>query len=134
MPASNSSFRDRWVESRKYLRLCHAAFNERRYPEALNWLHEAHNLGRDHVLLHAVSHLSYIRFSWKDSDYKHVLGHLFWAICSPVMVPLERQRRIAVIGEWKPAPDIEPVSTSVVAAPTIATPSISAAPPAADGP
>ena len=128
MTASNSTSAQRWVESRKYLRLCHRAFGERQYPEALNWLHEAHNLGRDHVFLHAVSHLSYIRFSLKDSDYRHAFTHLVWALCSPVMVPLERQKRVEVIGEWKPAPPIDQLTTPIEApAP------ISAAPRAADG-
>jgi hypothetical protein len=130
--ASNTSSTDRWTESREYLRLCHASFRARRYPEALNWLHEAHNLGRDNVFLHAVSHLSYIRFSWKDSDYRHALGHLVWAICSPVMVPLERKKRVEVIGEWTPAPrNVAPVIAEPLKAP-IAAPSINASAPAAD--
>lgn len=128
-PDSSSSSTVRWIECREYLRLCHAAFRYRQYPEALNWLHEAHNLGRDNVVLHAISHLSYIRFSLKDADYRHALTHLFWAICSPVMVPLERQKRVAVIGDWSPAPkiEIEPIETPVAA------PAISASPHAADG-
>jgi hypothetical protein len=132
MPASNSSAAERWVESRKYLKLCHTAFRDRQYPEALNWLHEAHNLGRDHILLHAVSHLSYIRFSLKDSDYHHAFTHLFWAVSSPLMVPIERKKRVEVIGEWKPAPPIEQVKAAIAATP-IAGPPLSAAPRAADG-
>jgi hypothetical protein len=130
MAASNSSSAARWIESRKYLRLCHTAFGERQYPEALNWLHEAHNLSRDHILLHAVSHLSYIRFSLKDSDYRHALSHLFWAVSSPVMVPIERKKRVEVIGEWKPAPTVELEKTL---AEPIATSAINATPRAADG-
>jgi uncharacterized protein DUF3703 len=132
MAASSSSSVERWVESRKYLRLCHTAFRERQYPDALNWLHEAHNLGRDNIFLHAISHLSYIRFSLKDSDYHHALTHLVWAVSSPVMVPLERKKRVEVIGEWKPAPPIEQVQAAITPAP-IATPPITAAPRAADG-
>ena len=122
---SNTSSTGRWAESRQYLRLCHLSFRAGRYSEALNWLHEAHNLGRDNVFLHAVSHLSYIRFSWKDSDYRHALGHLVWAMSSPVMVPLARKKRVAVIGEWTPAPrtiatpEVKPLDTAAVAAPAI---------------
>lgn len=134
MPASNTSSTDRWTESREYLRLCHASFRARRYPEALNWLHEAHNLGRDNVVLHAASHLSYIRFSWKDSDYRHTLGHFVWAMCSPLMVPLERKKRVAVIGEWKPAPkSLTPPAAKQLEAPLTASP-IDASTQAADRP
>jgi hypothetical protein len=130
--ASNTDSTDRWAESREYLKLCHASFRARRYSEALNWLHEAHNLGRDNVLLHAISHLSYIRFSWKDSDYRHMLGHFVWAMCSPVMVPLDRKKRVEVIGDWTPAPrNVAPLAEEPLEAPIAASP-INAPSPAAD--
>ncbi len=130
----SSASRDRWGESREYLKLYRASFRARRYPEALNWLHEAHNLGRDNVFLHAMSHLSYIRFSWKDSDYRHALGHFVWAMCSPVMVPLERKKRVEVIGEWTPAPrNVAPLVPEQSEAP-IAAPPINASARAADRP
>jgi hypothetical protein len=76
--------------------------------------------------------LSYIRFSWKDSDFRHMLGHFVWAICSPVMVPLERKKRVEVIGEWTPAPrNVAPLVEQPLDA-TIAASPITASRPAAD--
>jgi len=86
------------------LRLSRASLSDKKFSEALNFLHEAHNLGRDNIPLHALTHLNYIGFSLREANYRRALGHLFWAFASPIMVPLERKRRTSVIGEWKPAP------------------------------
>src|ERR1700733_11899463 len=94
----------RWSEGREYLRLSSASLRQGNYAEALNWLHQAHNLGRDNIPLHAVAHLRYVRFSIHEADYRRALGHVFWAMCSPIMVPIERKNRTAVVGKWTPAP------------------------------
>ena len=104
MHAATASYTERWAESREYLRLCSAALHYGRYRDALNWLHEAHNLGRDNIILHASTHLRYVRFSLHDSDYRRALGHIFWAMSSPFMVPIDRRKRTATIGDWAPAP------------------------------
>ena len=94
----------RWAEGRAYLKLCNVSLREGNYPKALELLHQAHNLGRDNIPLHAITHLRYVRFSVHESDYRRALGHVFWAVCSPIMVPIERKQRTAVVGEWTPAP------------------------------
>lgn len=105
-----SSYKERWTEGRAYLKLCSDSLREGDYSTAINWLHEAHNLGRDNVLLHATAHLRYVRFSLHEADYRRALGHVYWALTSPILVPLERNRRTAVIGDWKPAPRKTPGS------------------------
>jgi hypothetical protein len=104
MRAATASHIQRWAESREYLKLCRSSLRDGHYPEALNWLHEAHNLGRDSVILHATTHLRYVRFALRASNYRRALGHIFWAALSPVMVPIERRKRTAIIGDWTPAP------------------------------
>jgi hypothetical protein len=101
---SDSPYAQRWAESRAYLKLCAASIREGDYSTALNWLHEAHNLARDHTLLHAKTHFRYVKFSLHEANYPRALGHLFWALSSPLMVPVERRQRTAIIGRWKPAP------------------------------
>jgi len=100
----NSSARERWIEGREYLRLCNASLRQGQYPEALELLHHAHNLGRDNIPLHAMAHLRYVRFSFHEGNYRRALGHVFWAMCSPIMVPYERKQRTEIVGEWKAAP------------------------------
>jgi hypothetical protein len=104
MRAATPSYINRWAEGREYLRLSRDASRDGRYEEAIKWLHEAHNLGRDNVLIHAVTHFRYVGFSWRESDYRRAFGHFFWALTSPFMVPIERRKRTAVIGDWTPAP------------------------------
>ena len=96
------SYAERWAKSRELLELSSLAVQEKRYLDALNALDTAHNLGRDSVALHAVTHLRYVRFALRDSHYKRAIGHIFWAMSSPVMVPLERRKRTAMIGTWPP--------------------------------
>jgi len=95
-------YAERWAKSRELLALSRSAIRERRYLDALSALDTAHNLGRDNVALHASTHLRYVRFALRDSHYKRALGHIFWALTSPVMVPRDRQKRTAVIGDWTP--------------------------------
>ena len=78
MAASNSSSAERWIESRKYLRLCHTAFGERQYPEALNWLHEAHNLARDRpsTRIELFEHAGHALFLDEARRFNRVLGEL----------------------------------------------------------
>lgn len=107
---------ERWAEGRKYLSLCNTSLRDGNYPKALELLHQAHNLGRDNIPLHAMTHLRYVRFSVHESNYRRALGHIFWAITSPIMVPLERNHRTAVVGEWTPAPKaIETPAPTIVA-------------------
>ncbi len=94
----------RWDESRKFLKLCADSLRIGDEQGALNWLHEAHNLGRDHVGLHVATHLRYVRFSFYEGNYRRALGHMFWALSSPILVPMARARRTAIVGEWTPAP------------------------------
>ena len=117
MRAATSSYAKRWAEGREYLKLCNNASRGGNYQEALNWLHQAHNLGRDNVFLHATTHLRYVGFSVRESDYRRALGHIFWAMCSPFMVPIERRKRTEVVGDWKPAPRAN--ATPVTAPPLV---------------
>jgi hypothetical protein len=116
----NSSARQRWTEGREYLRLSTVSLRQSHYPEALELLHQAHNLGRDNIPLHAMAHLRYVRFSLHEGNYRRALGHVFWAICSPIMVPIERKQRTQIVGEWKPAPrsldNAAPTSRASIAA------------------
>jgi hypothetical protein len=110
------SYVNRWAESRAYSKLCAASLREHDYATAINWLHEAHNLGRDNIILHAATHLRYVQFSLHEGCYKRALGHVFWALSSPLFVPLGRARRTAIVGEWNPAP---PIQADVEAAPKV---------------
>lgn len=101
---NDSLYTTRWDESRTFLKLCADSLRMGDERVALNWLHEAHNLGRDHVGLHVATHLRYIRFATREGDYRRALGHLFWALSSPIMVPIARGKRTALIGEWSLAP------------------------------
>jgi Protein of unknown function (DUF3703) len=105
MPSKRSitgPYAARWAKSRELLELSRLAIHEGRFLEALQALDTAHNLGRDSVALHATTHLRYVRFALRDSHYKRAVGHIFWAMSSPLMVPLNRRKRTAVIGTWPP--------------------------------
>ena len=95
-------YAERWAKSRELLELSRLAIREGRFVEALTALDSAHNLGRDSVALHANTHLRYVRFALRNSDYKRAVGHIFWAMSSPLLVPLERRKRTATIGTWPP--------------------------------
>jgi hypothetical protein len=87
-----------------FLKLCGDTLRLGDERAALNWLHEAHNLGRDNVRLHVATHFRYVRFSMREGNYRRALGHVFWALTSPLVVPVARNRRTAIVGEWTPAP------------------------------
>ncbi len=122
---NGSLYSTRWAEGRAYIRLCTASLREGEYVAAIEWLHQAHNLGRDNVALHVLTHLQYVRFSLHEGDYRRAMGHLFWALSSPVLVPLGRRKRTEIVGDWKPAPrtisdGVQPVSlpeSAIVALP-----------------
>jgi hypothetical protein len=100
--AVTGAYAERWAKGRELLELSRRAVRERRYLDALAALDAAHNLGRDNVALHATTHLRYVRFALRDFHFKRAAGHIFWAITSPVMVPKDRRKRTAVVGEWTP--------------------------------
>lgn len=104
MRAASGLHVQRWAEGYEYLRLCRAELRRGHYPQAVKYLDEAHNLGRDNIVLHAKAHFAYVRFSLHGAEYRRAIGHLFWAVVSPLMVPIERRRRTAIVGEWTPAP------------------------------
>jgi hypothetical protein len=100
----SAEYLDRWAECRVQLKLSRASLRRGDYAAAINWLHEAHNLGRDNVFLHVATHLRYLRFSFREARYRRALGHVFWALTSPLLVPIERKQRTAIVGEWKREP------------------------------
>lgn len=122
---NGSVYSTRWAEGRAYMKLCTAFLREGEYAAAIEWLHQAHNLGRDNVALHVLTHLQYIRFSLHEGDYRRAMGHLFWAFSSPLLVPIGRRKRTEIVGDWKPAPrifsdEVQPVSlpeSAIVALP-----------------
>ncbi len=87
---------ERWSEGRAQLKLSDALVRQRRYGEALQALHEAHNFGRDNVRIHTAAHFRYIGFSLRDKDYRRAAGHLYWTITSPILVIRDRKRRAEV--------------------------------------
>ena len=102
MRTTNRAYAARWAKSRELLELSRLALREGRHLDALHALDEAHNLGRDRVSLHATTHLRYVHFAIADSNYKRAAGHIFWAMISPLVVPLERRKRTATVGKWNP--------------------------------
>jgi hypothetical protein len=98
---SNSA---RWIQSREQLSLSDDLVKQRRYEEAVKALDEAHNLGRDHIELHARSHIRYVKFSFWEGNYKRALGHVFWSFTSPYYVPRDRRKRTEVATQPRKAP------------------------------
>ena len=98
---SVSTRSERWTEGWKGFRQSTACCREGRFPEAIRFLDEAHNLGRDNVMLHAASHLQYARCSFHAGDMRRALGHLYHAATSPILVPIDRARRAGMIGDWR---------------------------------
>jgi Protein of unknown function (DUF3703) len=72
------------------------------WDEALAMLHQAHNLGRDHILIHCAAHWRYVRFSIHEGNYRRATGHFYWSLSSPYYVPRDRMKRRADIGSWQP--------------------------------
>jgi Protein of unknown function (DUF3703) len=73
---------ERWSESNAYLKLCVESLHVNNYQQALKWLDQAHNPGRDNVTLHMLAHLSYAKFALRNADIRCVFGHIFWALIS----------------------------------------------------
>ena len=103
---------NRWRQSQEHLQLSLRALRSGDYLSAIKLLDTAHNLGRDHILLHASSHLCYARVTLHAKDYRRTAGHLVWAVASPLFVPLERHKRSTLASSGYSGPFVRGENTS----------------------